>query len=170
MSWQESYDEETLRILREVIKNDELIALFLSRKADVEELAKGLDWKSFEKLTAMIFESLGYSTLTNLRIGRKELDVVAYNEMYVFAADCKHWKRMSNSAIARAAEMQKARAKLLLGLLSFRDKIIIPLIVSLYESDAKIINEVPVVPVLKLRDFLISFYGYIDSINVIRGP
>ena len=108
MSWRESYDEETLRILREVIKDDGLIDLFLSRKADVEELAKGLDWRSFERLTAMMFESLGYSTLTNLRIRRKELDVVAYNDTYAFAADCKHWKRMSISAIAKAAEINSS--------------------------------------------------------------
>ncbi|MFP3223202.1 MAG: hypothetical protein RXR21_06045, partial [Nitrososphaeria archaeon] len=103
-------------------------------------------------------------------IKRREIDVLAFNENLVFAADCKHWKRMSFYSLSKSAEMQKLRASFLTSTLTFSKKQIVPLIVTLYESELKIINKIPIVPVFKLKDFVINIYGYMETITVIKGP
>ncbi len=169
-SWLESFDEETVRALKEAIPDDNLLESFLSKKLSIEDLASKISWKSFEKLTKVMFNQIGYSTITNFRINRKEIDVLAFNQNLVFAADCKHWKKMSACSLKKSAYMQKLRASFLISTLTFSKKQIIPLIVTLYESELKIIDNVPIVPIFKLKDFVINIYGYMELITVIKGP
>ncbi|MGC8664083.1 MAG: restriction endonuclease [Nitrososphaeria archaeon] len=169
-SWLESFDEETVKAIKQAIPDDKLLDLFFSKKISIESLASKISWKSFEKLTELMFNQIGYSTLTNFRIKRKEIDVIAYKQDLVFAADCKHWKRMSASSLRKSVEAQKMRASLLLSTLTFSKKQIIPLIVTLYESELKIIDYIPIVPIFKLKDFVIDIYGYMELITVIKGP
>lgn len=169
-SWPESFDEDTIKAIRQAIPDNKLLESFFSKRISIEELATKLNWKSFEKLTEIIFQSIGYLTLTNFRINRKEIDVVAYNQNLVFAVDCKHWKRMPSSSLKKSVKAQKARALLLTSTLTFSKKQIIPLIVTLYESEFKILYNVPIVPIFKLKDFVNNVYGYMELITVIKGP
>ncbi|MGC8599692.1 MAG: NERD domain-containing protein [Nitrososphaeria archaeon] len=169
-SWPKGFDEDAVKAIKEAIPDNKLLELFLSEKISLEDLASRISWKSFEKLTELMFKQIGYFTLTNFRIKRREIDVLAFNENLVFAADCKHWKRMPFYSLNRSAEMQKLRASLLTSTLTFSKKQIVPLIVTLYENELKIINKIPIVPIFKLKDFVINIYGYMETITVIKGP
>ncbi len=169
MSWQESYDENFLDALRKAVNDEKLLDMFLSRKISLYDLAKSLGWKSFEELTAFIFSSMGYSVLKNFRLKRREIDVLAYNEKLAFAVDCKHWKRMPPSALELAVRKQKERAKALLESLDFSKKVVIPVIVTLYESSLKLIDGTPLVPIFKMTDFINNIYGYLGYLET-YGP
>jgi len=169
-SWPESFEDDVVKAIKEAIPDNKLLELFFAKKISLEDLASKISWRSFEKLTELMFKQIGYFTLTNFRIKRREIDVLAFNENLVFAADCKHWKRMSFSSLNKSAEMQKLRASFLTSTLTFSKKQIIPLIVTLYESELKIINKIPIVPVFKLKDFVMNIYGYMEIITVIKGP
>jgi Holliday junction resolvase len=132
----------------------------LAAGEDIEELLAKYDWKDFERAVAEIFEENGFEAENNIRFSadrRYEIDVVARKFKDVFCVDCKRWAtpRTKRAAAADAALSQFDRAT------AFKNreegKNIYAMIVTLLDEDIKFEKEVPIVPVWKLNDFLLSF-------------
>lgn len=56
-----------------------------------------LEWQEFEEFAIHALKENGFETRRHLifktRAGRREIDVLAWSEMFLFAIDCKHWVR-----------------------------------------------------------------------------
>ncbi|MFQ6127255.1 MAG: YraN family protein, partial [Candidatus Heimdallarchaeota archaeon] len=148
--------------------------------ADFERVCSFLQWKEFEKLAARAYEANGYSVTSNFRFkqaGKQwEIDLLACKEPLIVCVDCKHWHHgWSRAAIMKAVEMQMKRTKALadsfyvvyqkIGLETWKQAIFIPTVLSLTQGPFKFYNKVPIVPVLKIRNFLYELPAYTFSLT-----
>ena len=148
--------------------------------ADVERISTFLRWQEFEDIAALALERNGYTVAKNLRFtyaGRRwEIDVVGCRKPLVLCLDCKHWQRgVKPSALRKIVEAQAERAHALAGTMpspklkvncvKWNEAKFIPVIVSLIPSSFKFYDDVPVVPVLQLQDFLIQLPAYVESLK-----
>ncbi len=137
--------------------------------ADPERVSTFLHWREFEEIAAYALEQNGYVVTKNLRFnheGRKwEIDVVGCRKPLVACVDCKHWHHgMHVSRLERVAKEQMERTKALtdtvpnpkikLQCTSWDEAKFIPAVLSLLEDERKFFDNIPVVPVVKLQDFL----------------
>jgi len=147
--------------------------------ADLERVCKGLGWLEFENIAAMAFEINGFTVIRRFRFkwaGRRwEIDVLGCREPMVVCADCKHWLHgWRKSAIAKAVESQVARTKTLadalpllrekIGLTNWKTATLIPAVLSLVPGPFKFYNNVPIVPILQLQNFLSELPVHITSL------
>jgi Holliday junction resolvase-like predicted endonuclease len=152
----------------------------VSLGADVEHVSAFLRWREFEDMAALALERNGYVAAKNVRFkhgGRRwEIDVVGCRKPLVLCVDCKHWQRgVKPSALRSIVEAQVERAQALADILpSAALKIkcakwtkakFIPMILSLIPSSFKFYDDVPVVPVLQLQDFLTQLPAYVESLK-----
>jgi Holliday junction resolvase-like predicted endonuclease len=159
-----------------------LLADYLIRKGhDPEKVSRSLKWQEFEEFAAKQLIENGYRVLKHLlfksKAGRREIDLLAWNDNFILAVDCKHWShRLSPSRIQTAASAQTERTKLLAeqpevleqhGLNVTETRRILPVIVTLTESEQKIINGVPVVPIMKLPSFLYGLSPVDETLRMI---
>ena len=79
----------------------------------IEEASRSVDWKDFEGLVAEILESKNFEVVRNFRMKKPtmEIDVIGTNMNTAVLVDCKHWKRMSNSALEKIVLKQIERVK-----------------------------------------------------------
>jgi len=137
--------------------------------ADFERICKYLEWTEFEGIAAQAFQANGFRVLRNFRFkhaGKNwEIDVLGCREPLIVCADCKHWRRgWSTAAIIKTVEAQVERTRALADALpnyyqkaqltEWKSATIIPLILSLVPGPFKFHNNVPIVPVLQLQDFI----------------
>ena len=95
-----------------------------------------------------------------------EIDVVGIRLDTAVLIDCKHWKRMSNSALEEIVQKQIERVK---HYVSITDEIMAaPVIVTLYQEGVKLINKVPIVPIMQFSSFIDEFYGNLDNIRIVE--
>ena len=147
----------------------------INHGTDIERICKVLEWKEFENFSATAFEENNFAVKRNFRfkaLGRRwEIDVIAYSEPIIVCVDCKRWRRgWANSVITRVADAQAQRTKALaknlqsiqrkIGLNNWKQAIIFPAILSLFPGPVKFYNNVPVVPILQLQNFLDEFQGH----------
>ena len=152
----------------------------VSLGADVEHISAFLGWQEFEDIAALALERNGYSVAKNVRFkhaGRRwEIDVVGCREPLVLCVDCKHWQRgVKPSALRKIVEAQVERAQALADALpsatlkvkcaKWNKAKFIPMILSLMPSSFKFYDDVPVVPVLQLQDFLTQLPAYAESLK-----
>ena len=152
----------------------------VSLGADVERISSFLRWQEFEDMAALALERNGYAVAKNMRFkyaGRRwEIDVVGCRKPLVLCLDCKHWQRgVKPSASRKIVEAQAERAhaladilpspKLKVNCVKWNEAKFIPVIVSLIPSSFKFYDDVPVVPVLQLQDFLIQLPAYVESLK-----
>ncbi|MGH9876479.1 MAG: restriction endonuclease [Nitrososphaerales archaeon] len=135
---------------------------------DVEELSETLSWKDFELLAGSILDANGYVTHHSLRMKkpRAEIDVVGIKDGMALLIDCKHWKRSSPSEMKRLASMQVKRAEAFVRA-NEQIKFAIPAILTLHLESITVADDVPVIPIIKLRSFLSEMQGYLNEIKVI---
>ncbi|MGC9345430.1 MAG: hypothetical protein ACP5ER_01375 [Candidatus Bathyarchaeales archaeon] len=148
--------------------------------ADLERVSSFLDWKEFENIAAVAFERNGYTVNKNLRFrhaGRRwEIDIVGCKKPIVVCADCKHWHHgMYPSAIRRIVEEQVERTSALAEYLpvlagkiecaSWGRVELVPAVLSLVTARFKFYNNVPIIPVLQLQDFLSQLPAYVDLLK-----
>jgi Holliday junction resolvase-like predicted endonuclease len=148
--------------------------------ADIENVSAFLSWQEFEAMAALALERNGYTVAKNVRFKsaerRWEIDVVGCMKPLVLCVDCKHWKRrLKPSALSRIVEAQEERARALADMLpSVKLKLkcvkwesakFVPVILSLIPSGSKFYDDVPVVSVLQLQDFLIQLPAYAASLK-----
>lgn len=148
--------------------------------ADLEHVSGFLDWKEFEEIAAIAFERNNYVVEKNLRFkhaGRKwEVDIVGFKRPIVVCVDCKHWHHgMYPSAMRRIVEEQVERTSALaeslpelaekIGCASWSKVKLVPAVLSLVKARFKFYNNVPIVPVLQLQDFLSQLPAYANSLK-----
>jgi Holliday junction resolvase-like predicted endonuclease len=148
--------------------------------ADIEGVSGFLRWQEFEDIAALALERNGYVVTKNLRFkhaGRRwEIDVVGCRKPLVLCVDCKRWQRgLKPSSLRRIVEAQVERAHALADTLpsvslkvecvKWRKAKFVPVILSLIPSSFKFYNDVPVVPVLQLQDFLMQLPAQVESLT-----
>jgi hypothetical protein len=150
-----------------------LSLLALQKGCDIENISRLLSWKDFEALTSEILVLNGYSTKTNIHFSkpcRMQIDVIGANNNLAIVADCKHWKRYSLSSISAYVEKQIRRTKILCRArkrIRYNISHAIPIILTLYSMDVKLIDGVPIVPISKFKSFIEDVSLYLSEIRVI---
>ena len=151
-------------------KGDKLkTALFaIKNGVPIEEVSRYIDWKDFEGLVAEIFDSKHFDVLRNFRMTKPtmEIDVVGIHLGIALLIDCKHWKRLSRSALETIVVKQIERVKHYIS--STKDVVAAPVIVTLNQEEISFINKVPIVPILQFSSFIDEFYGSLEEIKTIE--
>ena len=144
-------------------------AVFAIRNgATVEDVSEFLSWQDFEELVSRILDENGFHIQKNLILTkpRMEIDVVGIKLGISILIDCKHWKRMTQSALNDIVKKQVERVK------SYVQKTestsAIPVIVTLHQEKVNFVNQVPIVPIMELSSFLDEFYGNLDKMKTIE--
>lgn len=147
--------------------------------ADIERVCTFLTWLEFENMAILAFKANDYETKKHFRFRwfnrRWEIDILGLKNPFIICADCKHWHhKWSGSASIKAANMQMERTKMLAEAFKALDHRIpvsawkyayfIPMILSLLPANRKFYNNVPIVSVLQLRDFLYQVPAYLSKI------
>jgi len=134
----------------------------------IEEVSECLDWRDFEGLVSQILLENGFEVEKNVILTkpRMEIDVVGVKLNVVILIDCKHWKRMSNSALIEIVKKQVNRVKRYASKLT--GVMVVPVIVTLHQEEIIFVNKVPIVPIMQLSSFLDELYGNLDQMKVIE--
>ena len=151
-------------------KGDKLkTALFaIKNGVPIEEVSRYIDWKDFEGLVAEILDSKHFDVLRNFRMTKPtmEIDVVGIHLGIALLIDCKHWKRLSRSALETIVVKQIERVKHYIS--NTKDVVAAPVIVTLNQEEISFINKVPIVPILQFSSFIDEFYGSLEEIKTIE--
>jgi Holliday junction resolvase-like predicted endonuclease len=154
--------------------------------ADIERVSSSLHWKEFEDIAAVAFERNEFRVKRTLRFKscerRWEIDVVALKKPIAVCIDCKHWHRgPSPSTMKKIVAKQLTRVSALAKLLpnpSIRiecaswDRVkFIPAVLSLTICEFKFCDNVPIVPVLQLQNFIDQLPAFADwlQLRVLEG-
>lgn len=141
----------------------------LNQGIDPTKICKLLDWREFEHLSLEAFKLSGYGAIKgfifNSKNRRFQVDIIAFKYKIILSVDCKHW--MFTNWSAKLNEASKNHSKRTEALASnielfakkFSIKLskrnfVIPIILTLGEPRTNVVDRVPIVSVLKLRDFL----------------
>jgi len=168
----------------EVVKDNRLrlAVRAISLGADLEHVSSFLDWQEFEDIAALALERNGYTTVMNMRFrkeGRRwEIDVVGCRNPLVLCIDCKHWQRSMNPSALRKIVMAQVKRTYALATtlptpsikvecVKWNKAKFIPIILSLIPGRLKFYENVPVVSVLQLQDFLNQVPAYVESLKYI---
>ena len=136
--------------------------------ANIEDVSEFLSWQNFEELVSHILDENGFQVQKNLILTkpRMEIDVVGTKLGISILIDCKHWKRMTQSALNDIVNKQVERVK------SYVEKTestsAVPVIVTLHQEKVDFVNQVPIVPIMELSSFLDEFYGNLDKMKTIE--
>ena len=151
------------------IPNDRLQPALFAIKlgADVESVSEYLTWQDFESITGLILEKKDFDVTKNLILTkpRMEIDVVGTKMDIALLIDCKHWKTMSKSALDEIVKKQVQRVK---RYVADENMSALPVIVTLHQEEIQFIENVPIVPIMKLSSFLDEFVGNLDSLASIE--
>ena len=152
----------------------------VSLGADVQHVSDLLCWQEFEEIAAMALRNNGFVVSKNVRFkhaGRKwEIDAVGCKHPLVVCIDCKHWVRaMAPSVLGKVAQAQADRtkalaealpnAKLQLECTKWKNAQFIPAILSLVQGSIKYYDDIPIVPVLQLQNFLCELPAYMYQLK-----
>ena len=134
----------------------------------IEEASRDVDWKDFEGLVAEVLESKNFEVVRNFRMKKPtmEIDVVGIRLDTAVLIDCKHWKRMSNSALEKIVLKQIERVKHYVT--TTNEIMAVPVIVTLYQEATKLVNRVPIVPIMQFSSFIDEFYGNLENIRTVE--
>ena len=151
---------------------------------DPKKVARLLGWQEFEDFVQHILFENGFQTQKHLifktRSGSREIDVLAWNDTFTLAVDCKQWRNgLSTGRMRKAAQAQIERATSLawrpellhrLKLDNPERRSITPVILALGELRDRLVDGVPVVPVSKLLSFLYGLSPLDDNIKRLKVP
>jgi hypothetical protein len=150
--------------------------------ADIQRVSALLCWQEFEAIAAVALEANGYTVSKNVRFkgkGRRwEIDVVGCLKPRVICIDCKHYHHnLYFSGLGRMAEEQVGRVEAFSEVLPsaavpvecgrWEHAEFYPVILTLLSSSAKFHKDVPLVPVLQLRDFLTQMPVYSGGLRFV---
>ena len=136
--------------------------------ATIEDVSEFLSWQNFEELVSRVLDENGFIVQKNLILTkpRMEIDVVGVKLGISILIDCKHWKRMTQSALNDIVDKQVERVKRYVE--KTESTSAIPVIVTLHQEKVNFVNKVPIVPVMQLSSFLDEFYGNLDKMKTIE--
>ena len=143
-------------------------ALFaITLGATIEDVSEYLTWRDFEAITGIILEENGFDVTKNLVLTkpRMEIDVIGKKMNLALLIDCKHWKTMSKSALDEIVKKQIERVK---RYVADEDITALPVIVTLHQDGTQLVENVPIVPIMKLPSFLDEFVGNLGSLKSIE--
>ena len=159
--------------------------LAITRGADPERVARQLRWQEFESLAAQILSREGYATSNHFifrHSGHKhEIDVLGAKAPLVLCVDCKHWHHgWAPSKIKSAAKYQLLRVQSLsevftthgrkLHVTGWRSVRLLPIVLTLADLSSKLIDGVPIVSILRLRDFLYQINPWVETLRFVDVP
>ncbi len=151
-------------------QGDKLMAALFAIKqgAPIEEVSTFLNWRDFEGIVTEILQSKDFSTIRNLVLKkpRMEIDVIGVKHGIALLIDCKHWKRLSQSALREIVRKQVERVKHYVA--KTKGTIAVPAIVTLYQEELSFIDKVPIIPILQFSSFVDEFYGNLDELKTIE--
>ncbi len=151
-------------------QGDKLMAALFAIKqgAPIEEVSTFLNWRDFEGIVAEILQSKDFSTIRNLVLKkpRMEIDVIGVKHGIALLIDCKHWKRLSQSALREIVRKQVERVKHYVA--KTKGTIAVPAIVTLYQEELSFIDKVPIIPILQFSSFVDEFYGNLEKLKTIE--
>ena len=141
----------------------------ITNGASIEDVAEFLSWQNFEELVTCILEENGFQVEKNLILTkpRMEIDVVGVKIGIAVLIDCKHWKKISKSALDDIVYKQTERVKNYVS--KTESTMAIPVIVTLHQEKVNFVNKVPIIPVIQLSSFLDEFYGNLDKMKTIES-
>lgn len=160
------------------IQRMELAIRAISLGTDPERASALLHWQEFEGIGCILLERSGYQVTRSLRFKhaerRWEIDLVGCKQPLVLCIDCKHWQHgLRPSTIKKIVEKQiervKALAKVLpdsatkIGCVSWHSIKLVPIVLSLITDEPRFHDNVPIVPILRMPDFLDKLPFYVDS-------
>ncbi len=152
----------------------------VSSGADIQHVSNLLCWQEFEEIAAIALRNNGFVVSKNVRFthaGRKwEIDAVGCKHPLVVCIDCKHWVRaISPSVLGKIALAQAERAKALAEFLpaaklqlecsKWEKAQFVPAVLSLVQGSFKFYDDIPIVPVLQLQDFLCQLPAYMYQLK-----
>ena len=146
--------------------------------SDPVMVSRVLEWQEFENFANDILLENGFQSVKHFvfksSLGRREIDILAWNDNFVLAIDCKHWLRgMAGRRMELAAQAQTERVRALakrpelLARAKMRDapgRGIVPIILTLGDVPKRRSDGVPIVPVSKLMNFLYGLSPMDESI------
>ena len=137
--------------------------------ADLDFVAKSLDWEDFEAFCAVVLTASDYEVKRNVRLRKptRQIDIVAESPSLVLVVDCKHWQRaLGLSSLEAIISAQAERTGLLLrGRPTTKPHL--PVIITVLDNQARIVNGVPVVPLQGLKDFASSVNRFDNELSFI---
>lgn len=153
----------------------------ISTGCDPKRISRLLDWQEFEAFAAAFLVRNGFGIVKHFvfktRGGRREIDLIAWNDTFLLAIDCKHWLRgLSPSQSRKMVQAQSERASALAerpdllkrrGVDNVEKRWIMPAIFCLGDAREPIIDGVPVVAVSKLISFLYGVSPVDERIRMI---
>jgi len=151
------------------IPNDRLqtASFAINLGATIEDVSEYLTWRDFESLTGLILEEKDFDVTKNLILTkpRMEIDVVGTKMDIALLIDCKHWKTMSKSVLNDIVKKQVERVK---RYVADENISALPVIVTLHQEEIQFVDNIPIVPIMKLSSFLDEFVGNLDSLTSIE--
>lgn len=150
---------------------------------DVSRMIRFVEWRDFEKYIAEVLEEEGYEVFHDVKrssVKRFQIDVLAINtsSRIALVVECKRWSR-TLSALAKLVEAARnhlSRVRKLAQSCEWvavsipalrRARILVPVIVTLAQPQNPVIEGVPIVSVLTLRDFVRNAPDYIEELGCI---
>jgi hypothetical protein len=96
---------------------------------------------------------------------------VAESPSLVLAIDCKNWRRSAGTAsLELAASAQTERTRILAEkAMVAQGKSYLPVLLTVLDSQVKVLSGVPVVPLHGLKEFLASVSPFEDSFSFVLG-
>ena len=159
------FDENTVKFQNSDKIHASVFAI--TNGASIEDVSEFLSWQDFEELVSRILDENGFQVQKNLMLTkpRMEIDVVGIKLGIAILIDCKHWKRMSKSALNDIVDKQTERVKSYVK--KTESMSAVPVIVTLHQEKVSFVNQVPIVPIIQLSSFLDEFYGNLDKMKSI---
>ena len=145
------------------------ILLVMKQGCDPEHVSKKLRWIDFELFTSLLIKSAGYTFERNVVFNkpRIQIDVIGFYHKIALLIDCKHWMKIYDFNVSRFSLYQIRRARIFLDK---RKEIeaVIPIIVTLHESQCSFFDKIPIVPISRFMQFLLNFPFYLDKLELIQ--
>jgi len=148
--------------------------------ADIEHVSNTLCWQEFEEITAIALHNNDFIVYKNVHFktpNRKwEIDAIGCKHPIVICIDCKHWGHtISPLTLKKIATTQANRTKALTETLpnpklqlectKWKNAQFIPTILSLTQNNTKFYNNIPIVPILQLQNFLNQLPAHIHQLK-----
>ena len=150
------------------------------RHGGLHRVARALTWQEFEAFTEGCLQTVGFVTQKGLIVNddsrRWQIDVVAKKSTMILAIDCKHWESPGyESKLINAAEHQKLALQALIQQIAAREdgggeeSWALPIILTLYEPRARMVNGVVVVSIEQFGDFLERVSPYASELPFVSA-
>jgi len=148
---------------------------------DVQQISRLLAWREFEEFVESALDQSGFKSIRHLvfksNVGRREIDILAWNDVWILIVDCKHWSgTLTHSRMKEAAEAQAQRTRALTERseimqrrgITRLDIPLVPLILTLGEPRERLIMGVPIVGLSRFSSFLQEASPYSDGFLTLR--